>query len=416
MAHSRERWLFRRILADLKWSPVVGLFGLRQVGKTTLVESVARKLGANYVTFDREAELESSRLAPREYCSRRPLLCIDEAQKGAWIFPVIKDLVGTARRPGRFLLTGSVRFTSKQNIRESLTGRILTHELLPFSLAEARHLEPSCFLQDTLRSLKPGASTPLTHTIERIVQKTRHFTQPEIQRYMTTGGLPVPLFTRDPARRNAWFASYFETLVTRDVGLVDSKLSRIPLRQGLAFLRALALLQGDEGTLTLLSQQSGLRPTQSRLLLAALETLCVIDLIPPEPVGKKAVKRLRIEWKDVGLRNQALGITSGFGDVEIELLLSQELRSQISFLPTPTQWLHYRSRDGAKIPWIFRSGKRVVAATYIGAESPDPFATRAIRRFAESTPGALGIVFGSGHAPAVVLGRNVILVPYTVVL
>ena len=48
MAHLRNRILEAEIRKDLKWSPVVSVLGMRQVGKSTLL----RQIGANYLTLD----------------------------------------------------------------------------------------------------------------------------------------------------------------------------------------------------------------------------------------------------------------------------------------------------------------------------------------------------------------------------
>jgi AAA domain len=62
---------------------------------------------------------------------------IDEAQLFPALFPALKAHVRINKRKGQFLLSGSVRFTSKADIRESLTGRIVSLELLPFTISGA---------------------------------------------------------------------------------------------------------------------------------------------------------------------------------------------------------------------------------------------------------------------------------------
>ena len=86
-----------------------------------------------------------------------------------------------------------------------------------------------------------------------------------------------------------------------------------------------------------------------------LEVLCVIDRIPPSVAGKKSVRKLSTEWKDVALRNHALGIPDATepGDTEIRLLISQEFRSQLSFMSPYPQWSYYRSREGGKFLGFF---------------------------------------------------------------
>lgn len=49
-----ERLLTLRILRDLTWSPIVGLVGSRQVGKTTLVKHLQSKIGKPTLYLDLE--------------------------------------------------------------------------------------------------------------------------------------------------------------------------------------------------------------------------------------------------------------------------------------------------------------------------------------------------------------------------
>jgi predicted AAA+ superfamily ATPase len=96
MPHLRKRYLSEILPNSTKFSSIVGVLGHRQVGKTTLTETTAKR----YITLDLKEN--------REF-----------AQK----------------KPGQFILTGSVRFSSKKAIRESLTGRIIYHELIPFTVS-----------------------------------------------------------------------------------------------------------------------------------------------------------------------------------------------------------------------------------------------------------------------------------------
>src|SRR4051812_45070368 len=111
---------------------------MRQVGKSTLL----RQIGSSYLTLDQEEFLQKlDRGDWSEVESASPPAVIDEAQKSPRLFDRIKLLVDRRKRPGQFILTGSVRFLSRKQIRESLTGRTSLLELLPLTLAEA-HSKP----------------------------------------------------------------------------------------------------------------------------------------------------------------------------------------------------------------------------------------------------------------------------------
>ncbi len=421
MAHTRERYLHQILLADLRWSPAVAVFGMRQAGKTTLSQQIGTQLKGTYETFDQASIAESARQTPLQFCERTHLLIIDEAQKVPEIFPAIKDKIGVRRAAGRFLLTGSVRFTLKRDIREALTGRILIRELLPFCYAEIHHRKPSSLFMSTL--------TKLTHKDDKGLNRVileKHFhqntlpTQNDALRHCLAGGLPVPCFTRDSERRRAWFDSYVETLLTRDISLVNKKLSVIALQQSKAFLKALAHYQGSEPSYQDLATQGGLRLSQVQPFLEAVEALCVIERFSPEIHSKKSSRKLRIEWRDCGLRNHIAGeiweSISDFSLPALHLLISQQLRSQLQVLGYDPSWSFYRSRNGGAVPWIIRVKGRCIALTYVPHEAPKPYDYRALKQFLEKEPTALGVVLGAPRASIACLGPRLWLIPWLGVL
>ena len=112
MPRERQRHL-KSVLQHLAaLSPLVGLVGHRQVGKTTLLEAISR----HYVTFDEEEVLASANADPKSFVAAlgSPGTAIDECQLGERIFPALKERVRKDKRPGQLYLSGSVRFTSKK--------------------------------------------------------------------------------------------------------------------------------------------------------------------------------------------------------------------------------------------------------------------------------------------------------------
>src|ERR1035437_9889529 len=132
MPHFRSRHLSSLISKALRFSPIVGVLGHRQVGKTTLCGA----LGKDYLSFDRAEFLDQGIHSPETLLrSHQALpLVLDECQLAPPLFPALKEWVRTHPKPGQFLLSGSVRFTSRKAIRESLTGRIINWALLPLDL------------------------------------------------------------------------------------------------------------------------------------------------------------------------------------------------------------------------------------------------------------------------------------------
>ncbi len=178
-----------RIIKGLKLWPCLGVFGLRQVGKTTLLKSLLPD--TNVVSLDKESEVNSARLSASVYLARQPRpLIIDEVQKAPGLFDEIKGIVDEKRIPGQFIMTGSASFQSKDQARESLTGRIGTFYLYPMNLAEAHH-----------KKLSPERTTP-------IHQQAPRFPIREFMQSLETGGLPIPMFLRSTDERNQYWESW----------------------------------------------------------------------------------------------------------------------------------------------------------------------------------------------------------------
>ena len=97
----------RRAMAD---TPVVLLNGARQTGKTTLVQTIAETIRAEYFTLDDTATLALIAGDPSGVIRglTGPMV-LDEIQKVPELFPAIKLAVDRNRQPGRFLLTGAAR-------------------------------------------------------------------------------------------------------------------------------------------------------------------------------------------------------------------------------------------------------------------------------------------------------------------
>lgn len=420
MPHSRNRFIEPLLLSTLKWSPVVGLVGLRQVGKTTIAMKLAEKWGGDYETFDREGVLQAARERPVEFLGRPRLFCIDEAQKAPSIFPAIKDLVGTQRKPGQFFLTGSVKFTLKKDIQESLTGRIITHELLPFTVSEAHQKESSPFLKRIFETLqKWGNSSSKNRLVfENLIRSLRTTPASHLDQHLFLGGLPIPCFSRDLQKRKLWLQSYFETLLGRDVQLVDPTLKFLSFNQGMSFLKELAVCQGESVNLSTLCAKSALRPAQGQSLLRALEALALVDFVMPHRRTEKSVKKLRVEWKDTGLwcfltnhsRESVGNNVQGIG-----LMISCELRSQRQLLAETSDWSFFRSREGSLVPWIFKAGRKTVVLQYLPLENPGAYDVRTLRRIVEETGDGLGIILGPEKTKPALFDRSILLVPWTMV-
>lgn len=135
-----KRIIEDKILADFRRKKVIVLLGARQVGKTTLLSAIEggfRKiLSLNCDNVDDVLELEGKTSTELNHLlSPYDLVLIDEAQRVRNIGLVLK-IIGDLKLDTQVIVTGSSSLDMANEINEPATGRLLEHNLYPFSLSE----------------------------------------------------------------------------------------------------------------------------------------------------------------------------------------------------------------------------------------------------------------------------------------
>ncbi len=107
MAHDRKRHILELFNKLLRFNSIVGVFGHRQVGKSTFIASSVNE----YRTLDDVDQLEAAHLDPKSYIQspHKTPLAIDECQLEPKLFPTLKEWVRTHKKPGEFVLSGTMR-------------------------------------------------------------------------------------------------------------------------------------------------------------------------------------------------------------------------------------------------------------------------------------------------------------------
>ena len=135
------RIITKKIITSLKPSRVVGIFGPRRSGKTTLMNLIKEEIGSSVLMVHGEnldaAELLSSQRTSvlKRFIGNNKYLFIDEAQEIPDIGVNLKLIVDTIPEVA-VLVSGSSGFDLKRKIGEPLVGRIRYFYLYQFSLLE----------------------------------------------------------------------------------------------------------------------------------------------------------------------------------------------------------------------------------------------------------------------------------------
>lgn len=106
----------------LSRSPVCGLMGPRQAGKSTLAREVAAVAPSHF--FDLESPRDQLRLHNPELALSRleGLVVLDEIQTRPDLFPVLRVLADRPSTPAKFLILGSAAPELNTQSVESLAG------------------------------------------------------------------------------------------------------------------------------------------------------------------------------------------------------------------------------------------------------------------------------------------------------
>ncbi len=126
------------------------LTGARQTGKTSTLLRLFPS--HSFVSLDLPTEAEQAEKEPQTFLKwHPPPVSIDEAQYAPGIFRHLKSEVdGHRSRNGRFLLTGSQKFTLMKNVSDSLAGRADIVELETLSFAEIRAALPRTSVESAI--------------------------------------------------------------------------------------------------------------------------------------------------------------------------------------------------------------------------------------------------------------------------
>lgn len=259
------------VLGLLKRHPIVGIVGARQVGKTTMARMIASSGKRPVTFFDLEnpehlARMQDPMLALQ---ALRGLVVIDEVQRLADLFPVLRVLADRPRTPARFLVLGSASPILLRQGSESLAGRIVYHELGGFALDEI------------------GAS---------------HY-----QRLWLRGGMPRSYLARSPAESHEWRRAFVQTFLERDLPQLGIHVSSATMRR---FWTMLAHYHGQTWNSSEFARSFGTADTTVRGYLDHLAAALAVRQLQPwhENIAKRQVRSPKIYVTDTGILHALLNL------------------------------------------------------------------------------------------------------------
>lgn len=325
-----KRFIEQSLLELLEEFPAIAIVGPRQVGKTTLVKEIEKRLNKEILYVDLENPRDENKLNdPVLFFENNQDKCLvlDEIQCRRDLFPILRSMIDQHRVPARFILLGSASPQLIRNSSESLAGRIFYKELRPFNLSE---LDESMHFNDLL----------------------------------LRGGFPNSLLAKSDKMSWLWRESFLQTYVERDLPLLGLPVSPSDARR---LLRMIALLQGQLLNYNSLSKSLGVSAPTVKRYIQFLEHAFLIELLEPFEgnSAKRMIKSPKIYLRDTGILNYLLGIKNyndflshpSAGSIWEGFVLQQIQ----AVLPLDVECCFYRTSHGAEIDLIltFANQKRI---------------------------------------------------------
>ncbi|MBW1812516.1 MAG: ATP-binding protein [Deltaproteobacteria bacterium] len=322
--------MIKRVMQDiiensLKTYPVVGMLGSRQVGKTTLAKAVKDAVRPDAVYLDLELPSDINKLQDAELYLRQfenTLVIIDEIQRMPSLFPLLRALVDQNRIDGRFLILGSASPDMIRHSSESLAGRIIYHELPPFSLLET------------------GAGG--------------------FQNLLLRGGYPKSFLAKSDEESFVWRESYIKTYLEMDIPQLGIRIPSVQLRR---FWTMLAHSHGQLWNASKISNSLGVSAPTVRRYLDILEETFVVRQLQPYHANtkKRLIKSPKVYIRDSGL-NHALLRISTFDDLQGHPSIGASWEGFVieqiaSLWPQNNELYFYRTNAGAEIDLLYTDHK-----------------------------------------------------------
>lgn len=316
--------------------PAVMLTGPRATGKTT---TAARHV-KSAVSLARPAEASAFATDPDAVLAgyEEPIL-LDEWQEVPSVLGAVKRAVDEAPRPGRFLLTGSVRADLDAAVWPG-TGRVVRVPMYGMAVRELRGTVEEPSLLDRLA----GGGLPAPPV-----------DPPDVRGYVELAlksGFPDPAVRMTPRGRTRWLEGYVEQLLTRDATDLEPRRDPARLRR---YFEAYALNSAGTVSDAALLRSAGVDGRTAVAYERLLGNLFAIERVPAWTSNRlrrlsRGAKRYLV---DPALLAAALGLDAGAifrdGDLLGRLLdtfVAAQLRAERATSKSRPRLYHLREEHG----------------------------------------------------------------------
>jgi predicted AAA+ superfamily ATPase len=333
------------------------VLGPRQVGKSTLLDSLRPELAINLSdppTF--RDYLANPEQLQRELSAkpRAATVLIDEVQRVPELLDAIQVILDRSRHGPRFLLSGSSARKLRRGHANLLPGRIVVHHLHPLVAAEL------------------GAAF-------------------DLERALAHGMLPGIWAEPDSRERASVLRSYSDSYLREEIQ------AEALVRNLGGYARLLDLVAASSGrilNLSALCRDAGLSFETARRYLEVLEDTLIVRRVPAwtGSLRSSLVAHPKLFLFDVGVRNALLRrpLDRCLPDERgllLEHLVASELMARLGTIAPEMGLCHYRTRAGAEVDFVVTLGREIWGVEVKAARRIDRGDLSGLRSFSETVRG-----------------------------
>jgi len=345
-----EKWLDEK--------EIIILTGVRQVGKTSLLQILEQKLRTKnvdaknifYLSLEDISVLDALNSSPENIFkyvldkSKRNYFLIDEIQYLDNPSNFLKLLYDKYGQKIKLIVTGSSSLELKANFQDSLTGRKVTFEINPLDFEE--------FLQfKNFKQLDYLSKKDLPGDIKRRFDD-------ELEEYLVYGGMPAVVLQGDTEKKKKILGEYISTYINKDIRAIG-KIDNIA-----NFNNLLKVLVSQVGNLLNINELTNTLNIDRRTLVKYLDilefTFVLYRVLPYSGnIRLQITKMPKIYMFDSGICNAILGnfvATDSRGDAGaiFENFVYMELRKNIT-----EKIYFYRTTAGSEIDFIVEQQNKI---------------------------------------------------------
>ena len=402
-----------RILEALKVHSIVLVAGIKQAGKTTLLQDIIKEIGtkkspATYMSLNRPVHL-AALAAPEAFLRRQENnLVIEEVQMISELFTALRSVMNDSMlknkssSTSRYLLTASADILSIPKYSAGLFDDMHVLTMYPFCAAEAREGKA-----DGLDRIMRLDFSGLVDNGVSITAAIRSATFPEIA-------------DKSGKERSSWFDGLITSILQHEVRqLADpEKIAVLP-----ALLRVLAARAGSLVNDSEIARAVGLNSVTGKFYRSLLKTMLLSFDVQPwfRHTTKRLIKApksylvdtlMLCHMLDLNLKEVQKNKPDVFGRI-LENYVATELTKLLSFSRGKGKLLHFRTSDNKKVDFILeKPDGSLIAIDIKNSEAVIIHDFKGISIFSEAAGSDFsgGIVLYTGRK-VVSFGRNLWGIP-----